>query len=162
MKALVVYDTFFGNTQQIAEAIGAALAEALGAEAEVHTLRVTDVQPEHLAGVGLLIVGSPTRGGRPSPAMSAWLKALPAHSLTGVRVAAFDNHMSLEGAPGLLRVLVKLLGYADTRIANKLQKKGGMLTPLTEGFRVVASKGPLKEGELARAAEWAEQIAAAG
>ena len=87
MKALVIYDTFFGNTQQIAESIGAALGEALGAGAEVHTLRVTDVQPEHLAGVGLLIVGSPTRAFKPSPATTAWLKALPADSLKGVQVA---------------------------------------------------------------------------
>jgi len=160
MKALVIYDTFFGNTQQIAESIGAALGEALGAGAEVHTLRVTDVQPEHLAGVGLLIVGSPTRAFKPSPATTAWLKALPADRLKGVKVAAFDTRIPVESAPGFLRVMVKLFGYADKPMADKLQKKGGTLAAPTEGFIVTDSEGPLKEGELARAAEWAKQIAA--
>ena len=160
MKALVIYDTFFGNTQQIAESIGAALGEALGAGAEVHTLRVTDVHPEHLAGVGLLIVGSPTRAFKPSPATTAWLKALPADSLKGVQVAAFDTRIPVESAPGFLRVMVKLFGYADKPMADKLQKMGGVLAAPTERFFVTDSEGPLKDGELARAAEWAKQIAA--
>ena len=53
MKALVVYDSFFGNTEKIAQAMG----DALKSQAEVRTLRVGDVKPEDLTGLSLLIVG---------------------------------------------------------------------------------------------------------
>ena len=44
MKTLVVYDSQFGNTAQVAQALG----EALGSPEEVQALRVGEVQPEHL------------------------------------------------------------------------------------------------------------------
>jgi len=62
MKALVVYDSVFGNTEQIAQAIG----DALGSSENVPVLKVTDVKLEQLAGSKLLIVGSPTRAFRPT------------------------------------------------------------------------------------------------
>jgi flavodoxin len=62
MKALVVYDSVFGNTEQIAQAIG----KALGSQAEVNILRVSNVKPEQLTGLKFLIVGSPTRQFRPT------------------------------------------------------------------------------------------------
>ena len=83
MKALVVYDSFFGNTEQIARAVGAAIGNALASHAEVQTLRVGDVKAEHLAGLDLLVVGSPTRAFSASPATKAWLKSLAPNSLRG-------------------------------------------------------------------------------
>ena len=70
MKALVVYDSFFGNTEKVAQAMG----DALASQAQVQTLRVGDVRPEHVTGLDLLIVGSPTRAFSPSPAIKNWLK----------------------------------------------------------------------------------------
>ena len=46
MKALVIYNSMYGNTEQIARAIG----HALGSEQEVEILRVGDVKPGKLAG----------------------------------------------------------------------------------------------------------------
>ncbi|MBU1879976.1 MAG: nitric oxide synthase, partial [Chloroflexi bacterium] len=69
MKALVVYDSFFGNTEKIAQAIGAALEPQM----DVEVRRVGDVRPDQLTGLTLLIGGSPTRGFRPSPATSKLL-----------------------------------------------------------------------------------------
>jgi hypothetical protein len=46
MKAVVVYDSFFGNTEQIARAIG----DALGLSTDVTVLRGSDVTPEHIVG----------------------------------------------------------------------------------------------------------------
>lgn len=57
MKALVVYDSFFGNTEKIAQAIG----EALRPQGEVGIFRVADIKVEQVAGVEVFIVGSPTR-----------------------------------------------------------------------------------------------------
>jgi flavodoxin len=156
MKALVVYDSFFGNTEQIAQAIG----RVLGAHGEAHLLRVGNVRPEHLAGLDLLIVGSPTRAFRPSPAISKWLKSLAPNSLEGVRVAAFDTRIALSVNSRILSVFVRLFGYAAEPIAAGLGKKGGALVILPQGFFVEGSEGPLRAGELERAAEWARQIVA--
>ncbi len=160
MKALVVYDSFFDNTKQIAQAIGG----ALGFQAEVETLRVGDVKPEQLTGIKLLIVGSPTRGFRPSPAITTFLKGIPRNGLRGVKVAAFDTRFSesqIQDMPAILAPMVKIFGYAAEPISKRLAKKGGEVIVPPEGFIVNDTEGPLREGELERAADWARQIMAA-
>lgn len=155
MKALIVYDSVFGNTEQIAQAMG----NALGSQAEVNTLRVGDVKPEQLMGLDVLIVGSPTRGFRPTPAISNLLKNIPKKGLKGVKVAAFDTRISMNDIDSrILPPLVKVFGYAAKPIADRLKKKEGELAIPPEGFFVEGTEGPLKEGELERAADWAKQI----
>lgn len=159
MKALIIYDSFFGNTEQIAQAIG----NALGSPEDVEVLRVGDVKPEQLTGATLLIVGSPTRGFRPTPAISNLLKSIPKNGLKGVKVAAFDTRFTrdeIESSVFILPILVNLFGYAAKPIADRLEKKGGERIVPPEGFFVEGTEGPLKEGELERAADWAKQIMA--
>lgn len=158
MKALVVYDSFFGNTEKIAQAIGA----ALGTAPEVAVLRVGDVTPQHLAELDVLVVGSPTRGFRPSPAIKAWLKGLAPNSLRGIQVAAFDTRFALSDVKSrILPVLVRLFGYAAEPIGARLVKLGGTEALPPEGFIVTDTEGPLKAGELERAGVWAHQIGVA-
>jgi flavodoxin len=157
MKALVVYDSFFGNTERIAQSIG----NALGPPEDVGILRVVDVRPEQLAGLKLLIVGSPTRAFRPSPAMKNFLKSIPKDGLKGAKVAAFDTRITdkeIDSAVFILRILVNIFGYAAKPIADRLVKKGGEPIVPPEGFFVRGTEGPLKEGELERASDWAKQI----
>lgn len=158
MKALVIYESYFGNTEQIAQAIG----RALDAEQPVEVLATAQMTPDKLRGLDLLIVGSPTRGFRPSEGMLAWLQDLGQHDLDGVRVAAFDTRIALgtiESAP--LRFIVKTGGFAAKRIAKSLSGKGGVIAAEPEGFTVDGEKGPLSAGELERAGEWAKQVATA-
>ena len=151
MKALVVYDSVFGNTEKVAQAIG----DALGAQ----TLRVGDVKPEHLTGLDALIVGSPTRAFSATPAIKTWLKALPPHSLQGVKVAAFDTRMNVKEVNSrVLTVFAKVFGYAAEPMAARLVKKGGTQAMTPAGFVVKGSEGPLQDGELERAADWARQM----
>jgi flavodoxin len=155
MHALVIYDSVFGNTELIARAIG----KGLGSQGEVQVLKVGEVQSERLVKVELLIVGSPTRGLRPTEAITDWLKCLPAGSLYDIQVAAFDTRLALQdidSAP--LRMLVRFRGYAAKPIADQLKKRGGDLIAPPEGFFVWKKDGPLKEGELERAEKWGEQI----
>jgi len=159
MKALVIYDSFYGNTEQIARAIG----DTLGSSAEVEVLKVGEVKPEQLAGLDLLIVGSPTRAFRPTPAITNLLKGIATNGLGGVKVAAFDTRIAItDMKPAILRFFAGLFGYAAKPIANRLQRKGGKLTVSPEGFLVMGTEGPLKEGELERAADWARQVVAKG
>ena len=146
MKALVIYDSVFGNTEQIAQAIG----NALGSQEDVEILRVSDVKPEQLTGLKLLIVGSPTHGGRPTPAIKDFLNKVSKPAIRGINVAAFDTRFST--------ILVRIFGYAAGRIAGSLKRNGGTLIASPEGFFVKGKEGPLKEGELERAASWAKAI----
>ncbi len=153
MKVLIVYDSVFGNTEQIAHAI----SDSLGSKENVETLRVNDVRIEKITGLDLLIVGSPTRGFRPTKAITNFLKRISTNGLNGVRVAAFDTRLLLSSIDSsVLRFIVKTGGYAAKSIANRLKKNGGNLTVPPEGFLVTGEEGPLKDGELERAADWAK------
>ena len=158
MKAIVAYDSAYGNTEKVARAIGA----ALGSQEDVETLRVGDVTPERLTGVSLLVVGCPTQKFSPTGATSRLLKSIPNDGLIGVRVAAFDTRFTVAAIEKvrILAFFVRLFGYAAEPIADRLKKKGGELAVPPEPFYVSDTEGPLLEGELERAAEWAKQIVA--
>lgn len=158
MKALVVYDSAFGNTQKIAEAIGAALIEA-----EVR--HAAQVKPEDLSGLECLVVGSPTQKMNFTGGMRDFLACIPPNGLAGIRVAAFDTRISNEDMRASVRspvtrfmVKVFLHRFAAGPIAGALKKKGGVEVIDPEGFFVSDTKGPLKAGELERATAWAQQI----
>jgi flavodoxin len=156
MKAMVVYDSTYGNTGKVAETIG----EAFGPEADVEIVRVGEVKPEQLAGLTLLIVGSPTQRFSPTAATTGFLKGIPKNGLEGTKVAAFDTRLTVSEIERIriLAFFVKIFGYAAEPIADRLVKKGGKLAAPPEGFYVGGTEGPLLEGELERAADWAEEI----
>jgi flavodoxin len=138
MKALVVCDSFFGNAEKIAQAIGAALGD------DVEVLRVSNVKPKHLAGLDMLVVGSPTRGFRATPAIMEMMKGIPADGLRGVKVAAFDTRIPLSAINSRIgRFFVARGGYAANPILAELTKKGGVALQPLEGFSVKDREGPL-------------------
>jgi len=153
MNILVAYDSYFGNTEKVAYKI----AEILGNDASIH--RVQDVSMDLLKDLDLFVLGSPTRGFRPSEATKAFLGKLDRNALEGVKVAAFDTRMNPEkvGNP-ILGFMVKIFGYAAKPIADKLVKRGGVLLGEPIGFELVESEGPLYEGELERAETWARGL----
>jgi flavodoxin I len=158
MKVLIVYDSYFGNTERVAQAMG----DALRAAAEVEVRRAVEVKPEQVTGLDALIVGSPTRAFSPTPATKQFLGSLPRQSLDGVKVAAFDTRIAVEETgPRFLALLVKVFGYAAKPIASRLERKGGEQAAPPEGFIVEGTEGPLREGELERASAWAQQVVAA-
>lgn len=161
MKILIIYDSVFGNTEKIAQAMYEALGSLI--QTDVHILRVKDVMIEHISNLNVLIVGSPTRAFSPTPSINRLLRSIPKHGLKGVKVAAFDTRISIDDVNSrILPPLVKLFGYAAKPIAEKLKKKEGELTLPPEGFIVEDTEGPLKENELKRAADWVKQIMAPG
>ncbi|PKH46712.1 flavodoxin [Dehalococcoides mccartyi] len=76
------------------------------------------------------------------------IKNLP--TLKGIKVASFDTRFS--------NPIVKIFGFAADRIAASLTQKGGQLLAPPTWFFVETEKGPLKEGELERAAAWAKEL----
>lgn len=161
MKGIVIYDSEFGNTEQITHAVGS----ALGSHEDVNVLRVSEVKPDQFEGLDLLIIGSPTQRFRPTPGISNILNGIPLNSLKGVKVAAFDTRLTVSeiNKTPVLAFFVRILGdsaYAARHIADRLKKKGGQLVVPPEGFYVEGMKGPLVQGELERAVDWAKHICA--
>ena len=152
MKALVIYDSVYGNTQKIAQAIGDGLT------GEVKVVSVDAMNASEVRSFDLLVVGSPVHGGRATPSIDAFLKQLPAHALEGKSVAAFDTRFEAEEQGIGLRILMSVIRYAAERIARELVKKGGRLVAEPEGFIVEQKEGPLKQGELERAGDFAKAM----
>ena len=162
MKAVVVYESLWGNTAQVARAI----AEGFGPEARaLSTAEATEAQ---IAGAALIVAGAPVFGFKLSsdkmreairanpgkaptppdlshPALRTWLAALPAgHG----RSAAFDTQVRGpfgSGAPEIAKLL-EAAGYAQ------------LAEPT--GFVVKGKHGPLRAGEFERARAWGATLAA--
>jgi hypothetical protein len=167
MRALVVYESMYGNTATVAGEIAAGLD---GGGAEVTLRNVDDVEPGDVAGFDLLVVGGPTHAHGMTRAttrmtaaqdrkntyddptvgdgLRAWLDALiPAE---GTPAAAFDTR---------IRASAVLTGAASKGIAARLGSHGYRLAIPRESF-LVTKDNTLVDGEAARAHGWGRQVAA--
>jgi flavodoxin len=149
MNTLVVYDSQYGNTERIAQAI----AEALHGLGQARAVRIDPSYRLDLDRIDMLIFGCPTQAWNTTAAMQAWLKALDPERLHGVALACFDTRFNKPGW---------LTGSAARVMVNTLKHKG--LTPAVppQSFFVDGGEGPLQEGELQRAAAWARTLASIG
>jgi flavodoxin I len=147
MKTLVVYDSMFGNTEQIARVI----ADTLRTNGEVSLIAASHVAAIPTDGVELLVIGGPTQAHGDTPPIEAILDRIPAQGLRGVAVATFDTRLRW---PRLLS------GSAADTIAKRLRQRGAVLIVPPESFFVTGREGPLENGEIERAAGWARGIVA--
>ena len=164
MRALVVYESMYGNTQVTAGNI----ADGLRGDYEVTLVPLAEATAELVAGADLLVAGAPTHmHGLPStssrrmaaqaaakegsglrmapgargPGMRDWLKDLGRRD--GL-AAAFDTR--LNGVPAFT-------GRASRPIAKLLKRHGRRLVAAPESF-LVGSQNTLLDGEAARARRW--------
>jgi hypothetical protein len=162
MNALVVYESLYGNTKQIAEAI----VEGLALECAVEIVEVGKA-PVAPSGFDLLVVGGPThqfglsrkssrRQGaddHDEPVISLdvgireWIEGLP--KVSGIAAAAFDTSIRKPNLPG----------SAARGAAKRLKKKGYHVLVPGELFLVESGKGPITDGELDRARGWGQALA---
>jgi hypothetical protein len=166
VKAIVIYESMFGDNRQIAQAIVAGLAEA-GVDADAVEVGVA---PTTIAdGVDLVVVGSPnhawsmprTRTREDAAAKTAeplvsqgigvreWLEK--AQLREGQYTAAYDTRGSRPKA-------VVKFDHASASIEKGLALIGGRRVAPAEHFFVVDMKGPLQPGELERAQEWGSTL----
>jgi hypothetical protein len=164
LTALVVYESFFGNTRTIAQAV----AEGLRSEGVRPTVQdVSMAAPADVAGYHLLVVGGPThafslsrestradaerRGGsvhQPGPGLRDWLGRLVAPE--SPLAAAFDTRAEK------VRHLPMSAGHAAGRM---LARRGFVLLVKPAGFVVQDVEGPLAHGETERAIAWGRTLA---
>jgi hypothetical protein len=161
MKSIVVYESWFANTRDVAEAVADELLE----HGEVQLLSVDDPL-QSLDGVDLLVVGAPTHAHGLSSSMTrksalqqrgsdaeagtgvrGWLDRLP--PADGQRAAAFDTRF---------RKSIFLTGSAARGIAKRLERRGYELAAPPVSFFVLDTAGPLEDGEIESAREWAKRL----
>jgi hypothetical protein len=169
MRGVVVYESMFGNTHDLAEAIARGMAPAI----EARAVPVAEATAELLAGADVLVVGGPTHahgmtsetsrrsapdyveksGGdlhldpdHEGPGLREWFHRLPADPLPA---AAFDTRADMSAL---------LSGRASKGIATRLAKRGCTLLVPPESFLVDRSHH-LLEGELDRAVAWGATVA---
>jgi flavodoxin I len=145
MNTLIIYDSTFGNTAQLAQA----MADTLGEHGKVQMVRADEAGLSEMKEIDLLIVGGPTQRHGVSPAMRDLLERLPRRTLRGVGAAAFDTRYHMAAWKS---------GSAVSRIASKIKRTGASLLVAPESFFVAEREGPLEEGELERASRWAEEV----
>lgn len=144
MRTLIVYDSVHGNTELVAKTI----ADKMTGEVSIE--RVGALRSDSLSGIDLLVIGSPTHGGNSTPAIQSFLGSIQEQTARAVKTAAFDTRLPSR--------MLKVFGYAAPRISDTMKAKGCTVIVPPEGFFVKRTKGPLKEGELERAASWAEGL----
>jgi hypothetical protein len=161
MKSLVAYESWFGNTREIAEEIAFALSEKGDTE-----LVSVDAPLPSLLHVDLIVLGAPThvhgvssrrsregaieqRGetGEVGIGARGWIDQLPLCG--GPAVAVFDTRVH---KPELL------VGSAAHGMARRLRRRGYRLAAQPESFFVRGTPGPLEDGERERAAEWGAEL----
>lgn len=147
MNALVLYDSRYGNTERVAEAIALALQEAM-------PTRLTAVEEvgdcaEALRDVDLLVVGGPTHRHGISDTLRDALSCLSDRALDGIRVAVFDTRV--HGA----RIVT---GSAAVRLGRTVRRHGAWLVVPPASFIVGGTRGPLERGELEHARAWATEV----
>jgi flavodoxin len=152
MQTLVIYDSKFGNTEKIAEAIG----RGIGSVSEVRvtsTVEATEALEALASRPDLVLVGGPTQNHGPSAGLRRFVEDLPA-ALRGVPTACFDTRY---------RGPVLLMGSAAAAAAKALAKTGAEIVAPPESFFIVRH-GPmpqqtLEAGEITRAEAWGRAIA---
>lgn len=154
MKGIVVYDTSFGNTKKIAETIVETLRES-GIESDLYYVK--DVKKLTAKDYKFLILGSPTKFGTMSFTVKSFLGKVKGEEWMNKPFAAFDteNPENIEKAHAENKEW-----SAAEKIAEKLREKGmNQLLPVLKAL-VLGMKGPLVEGEIDRAKDYAKQLAA--
>ncbi len=150
MKKIVVYDSYFGNTGAIAEAIGTTLGE------DTQVIKVHALKLDSLKDYDIIVIGSPTRAFRPTKEIKQLVKKLEVK--TPSSVAIFDTRMHVEEAPKILRFLSSKFGYSNDTLEKILSKKN--ITPKipSGAFYVRDTEGPLFEDEIHLAQKWSQQL----
>jgi len=165
MRGIVVYESWFGNTERVARAVAAGLSARIQTE-----LFPVDQAPVDISGrYDLVVVGGPTHvfsmsrpntredairqgaTGEHATGIREWLDRLPEQPYTGV-AAAFDTRA------GKVR---HLPGSAAKKAAKVLHHHGLVMLEKPQSFYVSGVDGPLLDGETERAEMWGQALSQA-
>jgi menaquinone-dependent protoporphyrinogen IX oxidase len=151
MKGIFVFDTSYGNTKAIAEAISEGLKES---GLEVNVFRMKDAKNHE--GYDFLVLGSPTKFCTMSFAVKFFLGKVKSEEWQNTPFAAFDteNPENIEHA----KAENKEWSAAEKIVAKLKEKNMNQVLPVHKAV-TFGQKGLLKEGEIERAKEYARMLA---
>jgi flavorubredoxin len=145
MKAMVIFESAYGNTELVARTIAASL-EKFGNATLVHA---AEARALNIHECDILIIGSPTQLHKASPTVNEWLDGLLYDALQNFPVATFDTRYQMP---------VWRSGSAAQLIAKRIQKLGAVMITDPESFYVTRDEGNLMPGELERVPVWADHL----
>ncbi|MCP2248036.1 flavodoxin family protein [Lentzea aerocolonigenes] len=164
-RALVVYESMFGNTGLVAEAV----AEGLRTGMTVDLVEVGSAPPVLGEEVELLVVGGPTHAfsmSKPGTRADAARQGADARAAAGAGLREWVDQVG----KGTARPVVvafdtkvkrpRLPGSAARAALTRLRRAGFRTVKPAENFYVGGTKGPLVDGELDRARNWGATCAA--
>ncbi|MEP6648865.1 MAG: flavodoxin/nitric oxide synthase [Lapillicoccus sp.] len=164
MSALVVVESYFGNTRHIADIVAESLS-SVGIQTEV--VPVEDAPTELRAGIDLLVVGAPTHDSGLSTGETRQAAcARSGHLVPGIGVREWVGRVVSPTAPPLVALFDTrtgrpwLPGSAAAQASVLLSHKGFPILPARATFRVQDITGPLAIGEEEHARRWANVVAA--
>ncbi|WP_433471406.1 flavodoxin family protein [Saccharomonospora azurea] len=159
MRSLVVYESMFGNTRAVAEAI------AEGLRGDVGVVEVGAAPHELASDVDLLVLGAPTHAfgmSRAATREDAAQRAVAANTALVSRHGGMREWVERVRVPSHVRLAVfdtkiakpRLPGSAAKGVAKRLRGAPVELVAAVQHFLVVDTLGPLADGEFDRAREW--------
>lgn len=147
MRAAIVYESKYGNTAEVAEAIRGALRDA--GVSEVVSEAVDSADVNRVATFDAIIIGSPNHIGGPTRRVKRFIRRLAAFDLSGKRLAFFDTCLGSD------------IGRAVAKMENefKTRNQSAVAVVPSLSIRVEGMKGPLADGELAKGADLGRLVA---
>jgi len=146
-KAIVIYESKYGNTKLVAETIIEGLRGVSGVDVVLSEVKEVDLN--QLAEFDAILVGSPNHMGGATRSIRKFIDRLGKLNLEGKLAAVFDTYLG-----GDFEKAVK-------KIEKQISKKVLGLKLATPGLsiRVEGMKGPITEGELPKCKEFGAKIA---
>jgi flavorubredoxin len=132
-KAIVVYDSVYGNTEKVAHAIAQGLENSGVVKAEA--VRAEKADMAEISDYDIIVVGAPTHAWKPSQKVRDFLDRIDPSAIHGKKGFAFDTKYKSRFA-----------GSAAKKIRSTLSKLGIEIVIDSVSAIVVANEGPLEEG----------------
>jgi flavodoxin len=129
-KAIVVYDSKYGNTKKVAEDIALAIE---GEGIEVVLKAVKDTSYDEVNQYDLVVIGSPTHINNPKKDTKKFLKKLKGTDLKNIKFAAFDTRINDAKKGAIIKIETALMELGATKVTNGLV------------VSVLGMKGPLED-----------------
>jgi menaquinone-dependent protoporphyrinogen IX oxidase len=147
MKALIVYDTKYGNTQKVAELIAEGYKSIAGNEAVVEN--VSEVDPQQDQNYDLIVIGSPNHVGSYTGKIKKFIKRLPNSTIKGSSYAVFDTYLGKD----FEKASKKMEKQIDKILPNLNRVSSGL------SIKVGGMKGPIVDEDLAKCKEYGIKLA---
>lgn len=141
-KVIIIYESKYGNTRQVAEEIIAGIKETAGVEVTLSEVR--QVNFDDIIAADAILIGSPNHWGGHTGSIKKFINELGKINLNRVPVAVFDTYIN--------RDFEKAVKKMEKQITEKVLS----LKLITPGLsvKVKGAKGPIPEEELPKCREF--------